>query len=112
MMHLNDRTECSREPARPWRSWLAKTGIASLLLLALVAGSVTLVVPRVSSHLRVGWYLRTSQWRADARTAVAIVRFVLERGPRLHPGLADASGTNSLAIDVAQTNLLAAPPTA
>jgi hypothetical protein len=83
----------------------------SLLLLALVVGGVNLVVPRVSSHLRLGWYLRTSQWRADARTAVAIVKFVLERAPRLRPRLADASGTNSLALDIAQTNLLTTPPT-
>ena len=111
-MHLNDRTEYNPEPARPLGPSLAKTGIVSLLLLALVAGSVNLVVPRVSSHLRLGWYLRSSQWRADARTALAIVRFVLARGPGLRPRLAEASTTNPLASDIAQTNILTTAPTA
>jgi len=113
-MPLNDRAEYDPEPGRPWGPWLLKAGIVGLLAVSLATGSVNLLVPRVSSQLRTGWYLRSNQWRADVRTAVAIVRFVLERGPGMRLKLAESptSATNSLAIDISRSNAPTALPAA
>jgi hypothetical protein len=117
-MPRNDETEYSPEPRRPLGPWLLKAGTVALLVVALVAGSVNLLVPRVTSRagteLRTGWYLRSKQWVADARTVFYVVKFVLERVPslRLSQAKNPATGTNTLAVDLAQTNNLAAVPTA
>jgi len=37
-------------------------------------------------HPESHWYFRLDQWRADARTAVAAVRFLLEIDPQGAPG--------------------------
>jgi len=113
-MQFEDRSEYNPEARHPMGRRVLKAAFVGLLLLGLLTGGVNLLVPRVSSQLRGGWYLRSNQWRADARTAVAILKFVLERGPGLRLSLAEGPdpAANPLTVDVAQTNTFTAVPTA
>jgi len=113
-MRFEHRPEYNPEPGHPvGRRWF-QAAIVCLLVLGLLTSGVNLLVPRVSSQLRGGWYLRSNQWRADARTAVAILKFVLERGPglRLSLGKVPNPAVDPLTVDIAQTNVLSAVPTA
>ena len=93
----------------------ARFGFAGLLTIAVAAGwdftrmrNEAGASPSAESATKAGrshgfWYLRLGQWRADARTLVAAVRYVLESdvqtnqgkpAPRF-PGLELAMPTNS-----------------
>jgi len=96
----------------------ARFGFAGLLTIAVAAGwdlarmrNEAGASPSAESATKAGrshgfWYLRLGQWRADARTLVAAVRYVLESdvqtnqgkpAPRL-PGVELAMPTNSTPV--------------
>ncbi len=96
----------------------ARFGFAGLLTIAVAAGwdftrmrNEAGASPSAESATKAGrshglWYLRLGQWRADARTLVAAVRYVLEsdvqtsqgKPARRFPGLALAMPTNSTSV--------------
>ena len=97
---------------------LARFGFAGLLAIAVAAGwdfarirNEVGATPSAESATKAGrahglWYLRLGQWRADARTLAAAVRYVLESdvqtnqgkpAPRF-PGLELAMPTNSTSV--------------
>lgn len=117
-MSINNQFEPHPESSGPLGPRLIMWGVVGIFVAALVAGSVNLLVPRSVSraggHLRIGWYLRSNQWKGDVRTAAAVVRYVLDRG--FQPGL---NGTptpvprgSSVVGDFAGTNNLIQAPTA
>jgi len=83
--------------ARPGATWNRRVAVLAFgLLLMLPAGIVAFNYlmpkapspgPRTSS--RVGWYLQSGQWHADARTLVSAFEFVMDVVPDL-PALADS----------------------
>ena len=96
----------------------ASFGFAGLLTIAVAAGwdftrmkNEAGASPSAESPTKAGrshgfWYLRLGQWRADARTLVAAVRYVLEsdvqtsqgKPARRFPGLELAMPTNSTSV--------------
>jgi hypothetical protein len=109
-MNANDRSKCDLEPCRiaglPLRRW----GMPICLVLALLAGGVTFLMPRVGlqtrSQARMGWYLRSSQWKADMLTAAAVVSYVLDReNPRALAGTTNLGvGGRGVISDNVHTN--------
>jgi hypothetical protein len=106
-MNANYRIEHDSESSRFVGPWLMKWGVGVLLGVSLLAGGVNLLVPRSGSQLRIGWYLQSNQWKADARTAAAAVRYVLDREPAQGlSGIATGGVGPAILGDLAQTNNL------
>ena len=102
----------------PKMAIFARFGYAGLLTIAVAAGwdftrmrNEAGASPSAESATKAGrshgfWYLRLGQWRADARTLVAAVRYVLESDvqakqgnpARRFPGLELAMPTNSTSV--------------
>ena len=68
--------------------WLLRVGLRAGLVLGLVLAAVTFngLLPKVTlkgpgDHTRVGWYLSSGLWRADARTLASAVEYVVTSEP-------------------------------
>ena len=91
--------------------------IAGALLLAVTVGAWTgfdHLVPRVPGGLssgksRLGWYLSSGQWHADARTAVAMAQYVFHPDNQV-PSTTEP-GTNSQVAEASPQPLPAAGAT-
>ena len=74
MKELSDQT-----PRKPLRSPTWLYGCLALLLLAQIALAGLAPPPQwISGDTPAKWYVRSGQWRADARTLVAGVRFLFD----------------------------------
>lgn len=70
-------------------SWIGRMpvlGISLLLGLTVALGAFVYAVPKVANGKpgntrRLSWYLRSGQWRADARTLAAAFQFLVDSDP-------------------------------
>ena len=93
-------------PLRKWRG----TWLVALLLVALplAFGALNYLVPKVpngvqGTTVRMGWYLRSGQWQADARTLVAALQFLMDPDP-MSPAWTYPPGIQPMAVSQSESN--------
>ena len=79
---LNHSAVLDVNAGETWIGRMLVLGISLLLCLTLAFAAFDYVVPKVANGdeagtRRVGWYLRSGQWRADVRTLAAAFEFIL-----------------------------------
>lgn len=71
---------------KPWTFPLAIVGLSLLVILPMGYTAFDFFLPKAPSQgqissTRAGWYLNSGQWRADFRTFVSAIEFVMDLSP-------------------------------
>lgn len=104
------RLPVRRRTAAAQRTCLTCLALSAFLILSLLTVAYRCLVPHQPAGSpvagpRTQWYVSSSQWKADARTFLSILRFLAE--PTGHPGPVLEPHTNDLAMTGAPTPSLA-----
>ena len=98
--------EMNASPRRRHPRCVGLPGVIALLACAAAFAAFGYLVPRVpggarGTRVRIGWYLRSGQWQADARTLAAAFQYVMDADPG--PATRANSTTNRVAAMAAES---------